>query len=206
MSGRSSLGSRIAGVLFRHAEVIMPAHRRDWFRAMHAELEHIEQHHVLRWSIGCVIACYIERLKIMNCQNFAISKWLLAVEALVCFLPVTMLWIFTILNLSIVIERHLMAASMLPLIIAPVNLWFALRFVMTRGALRYRVHMFSAVLFALYALLQVTAVQDSERMSLAWFQFDWGLTIMFFIFPALCCWHLAFLADDRPVARNHVAV
>ncbi|MES1196183.1 MAG: hypothetical protein ABUL58_04475, partial [Steroidobacter sp.] len=77
----SNFSFRIASALLDHAESVMPPHRRDWSRAMRAEFEHIEQNHLLQWAFGCVIACYIERLTIMDRSNFAISKWLLAVEA-----------------------------------------------------------------------------------------------------------------------------
>ena len=187
---------RLSHVLLRHAQFVMPPHRRDWIRAMHAELEHIEQHDVLRWTIGCVIACYIERLKIMNRSNFLISRWLLAVEVLVCLLPATMLWAFAIFN----IEKQMMIVTASLMTIVPINLWFALRSIAMQRPLRYKVHIVSALLLAVCAVLQMLELQNSGReMSFVWFQFDWGLIFMVLVLPAVCCWHLSFFAAQRPV-------
>ncbi|HVY22374.1 MAG TPA: hypothetical protein VG962_03395 [Steroidobacteraceae bacterium] len=200
MTTGSRFCSRIAYVLLRHAQAVMPRHRRDWVHAMHAELEHVEQHHALRWVIGCVIACYIERLKIMNRSKFIISRWLLSVEILVCFLPATILWIFAMLNMSSFIEKQIMIVSASLIIIVPINLWLGLRFVVMQRPLRYKVHVVSTLLLAVCAVLQSFGMQNPEREALFfWFEFDWGLIFMLLVLPALCCWHLSFFAVEKPV-------
>jgi hypothetical protein len=191
---------RIANALLNHADNVMPPHRRDWSRAMRAELEHIEQNHLLQWAFGCVIAGYIERLTIMDRSSFIVSKWLLAVEASVCLFPASALWIFAMLNMGHLIKTPIIVVFALLMTIAPINLWLALRFVATQRPLHHKVHIISALLLAMYGVLQMAEIHYAAQISsLAWFQFDWGLVAMFSILPALCCWHLSLFAMDKSV-------
>jgi bacteriorhodopsin len=48
----------------RHASRIVPNHRAHWAIAMSNELRVIEKDgEALRWAIGCLLACYIEKTK-----------------------------------------------------------------------------------------------------------------------------------------------
>jgi hypothetical protein len=60
---RPGFRRRIAHALMRHAARVMPAAEMDWGVAMRNELEAIEDDQVaLRWSAGCLVAGYGERL------------------------------------------------------------------------------------------------------------------------------------------------
>jgi len=77
---RRGFRRRIANALMRHAARVMPAAEMDWSAAMRNELEAIEDDHVaLRWSAGCLVAGYSERL------NSLLQTWY-ARAALACLI------------------------------------------------------------------------------------------------------------------------
>ena len=64
MSAGHGLIRRIAAALMRHASRIVPSRRAHWAVAMSNELRVIEKDgEALRWAIGCLLACYIEKTK-----------------------------------------------------------------------------------------------------------------------------------------------
>jgi hypothetical protein len=64
VSAGHGLIRRIAAALMRHALRIVPNSRAHWAVAMSNELHAIEKdREALRWAIGCLFACYIEKTK-----------------------------------------------------------------------------------------------------------------------------------------------
>lgn len=55
---RTGLGHKV----LRHAERVMPTARREWARAMAAELEHLPERDRLSFALGCVTSSYRQRL------------------------------------------------------------------------------------------------------------------------------------------------
>ena len=93
MNPPSTFARRVAEQLAAHARNVMPRERGDWARAMRNEIEHVpHDRQALLWAIGCVVASYLERSRTMEVGTFRISRLVLAVEALVCFFPLT--WMF----------------------------------------------------------------------------------------------------------------
>jgi hypothetical protein len=67
MNPRPSLLRRTAFALMAHAAAILPVERSSWAEAMNHELQHIEGDlESLTWAVGCVLASYVERSKVMN--------------------------------------------------------------------------------------------------------------------------------------------
>lgn len=58
MTGRRT---GLAHKALRHAERMMPRHRRDWARAMAAELEHLPERDRLPFALGCLSSSYRAR-------------------------------------------------------------------------------------------------------------------------------------------------
>jgi hypothetical protein len=84
---------RIASSLMRAAALLLPPKRRSWAAAMRCEYEHIAtDRQAFTWAAGCLLASFKERL-IMIKGDLKISRWLLAPEMLLCFLPLTLLWL-----------------------------------------------------------------------------------------------------------------
>lgn len=67
MSAPLSFSRRMALTLMKHAAQVLPPARSPWGEAMKHELHHIEGDlEALTWAVGCVIASYVERSKVMN--------------------------------------------------------------------------------------------------------------------------------------------
>jgi hypothetical protein len=94
MSGQSSrLARQIARRLAAHAAGLLPESRAPWAQAMCHEVEHIARDRdALYWAFGCVVASYLERSRVMNVGTLRISRWVLALEMLMCFFWLT--WMF----------------------------------------------------------------------------------------------------------------
>jgi hypothetical protein len=67
MNPGPSLLRRIAFALMAHAAAMLPPARSPWAEAMKHELHHIEGDlDALTWAVGCVLASYVERSKVMK--------------------------------------------------------------------------------------------------------------------------------------------
>ena len=85
---------RLALGLVRLAVWLLPQGRGDWATAMLAELQHIDDEgSALRWAVGCVIAVIRQRMSTMTTGDWRISRWIVAPEMLLCFLPLTFAWL-----------------------------------------------------------------------------------------------------------------
>jgi hypothetical protein len=94
MIDRRSLAWRIALGLTAHAARILPPERREWSQAMIAEVDHLPSAGAaIRWAIGCIFAGYIERMRSMNHPIGHVARWVLSLEMLICFVPVTVLFV-----------------------------------------------------------------------------------------------------------------
>ena len=92
MIGQRTLGWRVARALAAHAAWILPDGRQAWSRAMLHELHYLPNAATaIRWALGCVLAGYINRINTMNHSLKHVSRWVLSLEALLCFGPVTWL-------------------------------------------------------------------------------------------------------------------
>jgi hypothetical protein len=93
MSDRPPALRRIASALMTVSALFLPPRRQSWAAAMRAEYEHIHvDRQAFTWAAGCVLVSLKERI-IMIKGNLKISRWLLAPEMLLCFLPLTLLWL-----------------------------------------------------------------------------------------------------------------
>jgi hypothetical protein len=94
VTDRQSLAWRVASGLTVHAARILPPERREWSQAMIAEVDHLPRAGAaIRWAIGCIVAGYIERMRTMTHPICHVSRWVLSLEMLICFVPVTFLFV-----------------------------------------------------------------------------------------------------------------
>jgi hypothetical protein len=94
MNAPASLRRRLAIVLMHRLERLLPASRREWGKAMRAELDHLpSDRDALAWAIGCLVAGSKERINAMLTGNLKISRWILVPEMLLCFVPLTFGWL-----------------------------------------------------------------------------------------------------------------
>lgn len=106
MSAPLSLRRRLAQILLGRARWLLPASRLDWASAMQAEADYLgSDHDALRWAIGCFVAAMRERTSCMF-ANLRVSRWILVPEMLLCFLPLTLLWVDAITVSSGIVRLH----------------------------------------------------------------------------------------------------
>lgn len=92
---------QVARGLVKHAAMISPGERAEWARAMINELDYLSPDmSAVGWALGCIWVCYSERIRAMVRSLESLPRWVLAIEMLVCFLPLTMLF-------SAVVQRGL---------------------------------------------------------------------------------------------------
>ena len=84
---------RIAVLLLHVASAILPVSRREWLRDMRSELEYAKSDELaLQWAVGCLSVSLQERARAMLHSNGRLSRPVLALEWLMCFGPLTLLW------------------------------------------------------------------------------------------------------------------
>lgn len=223
MSSESAM-RRIAAAVIGCAAWCMPAGRAGWMKAMCSELDHIENgRHALLWAVGCLFAAIKQRMTIMIYGDLKISRWLLVPEMLLCFAPLTLLWLDGIdgtsglwrLN-SAVIHKYFIGvpggtallvslfAGVALATIGPVALIAAFRMIVKRAPIRnagLRVLLLAAPV--IYGLMSV-ATRMIETGTTAFdpacadaFDF-WSGIVLLSILPALGAAHLLRLSPDTP--------
>jgi hypothetical protein len=61
---------------------------------MRSEFDHIDDAgHAFLWAVGCLLTGFKERMNTMLHGDLKTSRWLLASEMLLCFVPLTLLWL-----------------------------------------------------------------------------------------------------------------
>ena len=196
MRARDSALRYISRVLAGHALRACPPGRAKWITAATNELDSItSSREGLTWSLGTVWASYKERFCAMSMAEPQVPKLLLTVEGLTCFLPCSLLWMWT---LEAATHRVLpvVAASCLATAasIGPVGLAFfgqvALGSSRSRG--RYR-----SVALAFLAAWSAVAILLLPSTPTPFRDMPWRDGVLFMVLPAIGAAHFAFL-ERRP--------
>jgi hypothetical protein len=188
---------RVAMVLLQAAARILPPTRSEWARDMRAELDHVESDGAaLSWAIGCVWASLWERANAMLNSNGQISKWVLALEWLVCFAPLTLLWGVAV---SFIVSREnipletIVQTSVATL--APIALIVSMAATFAGSSARFtRFARPLAIGFALVSILQLVNAATDGRLNLQWFEINSSLFVLFGLLPLFGCLHLVHLS------------
>lgn len=131
MIRREALARTAAVWLVRQARKALPAHRSEWADAMRAELHYISSDYVaLRWALGLFLASCLERVRIVNAERPGLPRWLLSLEMLLCFAPLTF---FTVV-LVVVLLKGIMPTqtallSLSATAVGPIGLAIAFRMI-----------------------------------------------------------------------------
>lgn len=111
MTDRRSLAWRVALSLTAHAARILPPERREWSQAMIAEVDHSPNAGAaMRWAMGCIFAGYMERVRSMSRRIGQLSRWVLSLEMLLCFAPLTIAWLDGLFGVSGIIPLSMNVA------------------------------------------------------------------------------------------------
>lgn len=81
--------------------MVSPGERAEWAQAMLNELDYLSPDmSAVGWALGCILVCYSERIRAMVRSLESLPRWVLVLEMVVCFLPLTLLF-------SAVVQRGL---------------------------------------------------------------------------------------------------
>jgi hypothetical protein len=218
---------RIASALMRGTATLMPAARIGWMRAMRSEFDHIDNdRQAFLWAAGCLLTGFKERMATMIHGDLKISRWLLAPEMLLCFAPLTLLWLDGIdgrsgllcLNGAVIHKYFIgvpggtallisMIAGVVLATIGPIALICAFRMIALRSPVKnaaLRVALIAAPF--LYGLMNVTL--RAVETGAAAFDFAsadaldfWSGILLLSILPALGAAHLLRLSPRSPLER-----
>ena len=193
---------QMAVALLNLASRILPAERRDWARDMRSELEFVKSDGgALTWAFGCVLASLHQRAFAMLKLNRGISRPVLVLEWLMCFVPLTLLWAVAVMLIvtesNAPLDLFIVAALG---ILGPIALIISLmataskRTVHARRIARLLVSGFAAL-----ALLHLWNIGAHGALSLQWLRFEFGTFVLVSVLPLLGALHFDRLAL---IARN----
>ena len=193
--------------------------RRDWGRAMRAEIEHIEgDWQALRFACGCAWAAITLRSTAMDLGNLRVSRFVLALEMALCFVPLTLGWLDVLFGQSGVawldaaaVERYYLvntdgvAALAKQLVgaavgvLGPVGLIVAVRHLVLGRALHHG--MLGVLLIAGPIALAVVYVAANLATDTSW-STEWaGFYVLFVALPLAGAAHLLILGRSNAAAR-----
>lgn len=190
MTGRRSIERRIAAGLIAHAAKRLPDDRSVWATAMANEFEHLpDDQSALGWSIGCLFSSYRERIRVMNNQS-PLSGWILGLEMLICFVPMTLFGLAVIPALAT--GSMPIADAMIFCLVAaigPMGLIVAFRTLVLRRPTSSKLILAAICFFALLPILAFESQQTSAAMGDSWREF-----LLLAVLPAAGWAHLVYIS------------
>lgn len=215
--------SWLARGLMQFAARVMPPSQRDWIDAMQAEMDHIAGFDRVRWAFGCLVATLKARLFPMATKNYAVSRWVMAVEALGCFGPLAFAWYEITLGASGVIHLSrdiieksfmhypggpyilaMMTTGVITALAGPLGLALGARYVLTGRGLHSR--LLGCALIGLLAAYCVLGAIAGYIAGPANFAVPFDETLMFCILPIAAIAHLMYLEHKTPDATASAAM
>jgi hypothetical protein len=159
---------------------------------MISEIDHLPSAGAaIRWAMGCVIAGYIERIR-MSRSIRHLSRWVLSLEMLLCFVPVTC-WFEAVTSSSIRVMGWppillLLASASL---VGPIGLIVAVKTIVFGRAVG-RLTTAALCVFALWTFASYLALSLGNPGELS---SDWRDIVLFAVLPGLAAAHLAYMAS-----------
>jgi len=188
---------RLGSGLVAHAARVLPRARREWAQAMSSEIWHIpDDAAAFKWACGCVLASYYERIRTMGHTARSIPRWVLILEMLFCFTPLTLLFLTICANFALFQgPEDFLCLSVTAL--GPLGSIVAFKtVVLSRPSLPEPASRLLCML-AIWTPLAYTAQLLLEHGTLVdW----WRELILIALFPAMAAVHLILLARPRPHA------
>lgn len=194
---------KTAALLIRHAAWVSPSNRKDWFRAMSNELDHMPGGaSALKWALGCAYVSYLERILIMPRSLANLPRWLLSLEMMICLVPLTWLFIAVLATTgrgALPLEYGIVIGS--ATLLGPLGLAVALRVVfLSEGSLGRATTIVLALLAAWTAVAYTGQLLHNGTFLSMWREF-----VLIVLLPAWAVAHLLHISSQRrpahPVAR-----
>ena len=208
----------LAALLLSLARRLMPPGREEWFDAMRAESHYFDGAERVRWAFGCVITAIKQRFAPMETGNFRVSRWVMLVETLGAFGPLTHAWWALafdqpgLLRMSpATMEKmflnypgdpggpYVLAMLIVGAVVGllgPVGLFLGLRFVITGAGLRNRTLALTLMVVPIvaYGLGTIAGfVVGPADFGFGSFGVWFGMVVLAVAIPAAVIWHLSIL-------------
>jgi hypothetical protein len=187
---------KLAVLLVKHAAWVSPPNRQEWSHAMINELDHVPGGaSALWWALGCTLASYLERMRIMTRSLTNLPRWLLSLEMAVCLVPLT--WLFgAVLVMTargvMPLEYGILSGS--AALLGPVGLAVALRVVFFTGGSVGRT---MTTILALLAVWTVVAYSGQVLHNGTPFAGWWREFVLIALLPGWAVVHLLQINSER---------
>jgi len=178
-----------ANRIARLAQTLFPHHRSDWAKALANELQHVPSDmDALRWATGALFTAICERMRIMKSGTLHVPRWLLSIEMLVCFVPLTLLGVAIVASAAksvMTIRDAFLYLSVAA--VGPIGLVVALRKILRYGTVLGKGMVLVLCLAAGWTLLAYTiqVVIDHAPVANWWREF-----VLIALLPAIGVGHL----------------
>jgi len=141
----------------------------------------------------------------MNVSALRVSRWLLVLEWLVCFGPLTLLWMAAVrfIGTGAGASSDLVAAMLLGAL-GPIALIVALIGTVFPGAFPRR-WLIKSLLLGFFVLGAMQLLAMGKTLGFRWFAYDWSLVVLLAALPLLGCLHLLYasrLATSQDVVAH----
>lgn len=197
MNSLQAVTRQAARGLLKHAARVSPGERVEWAQAMINELDYLSPDmSAIGWAFGCLSVCYSERIRAMVRPFESPPRWVLVLEMLVCFLPLTLLF-------SSVIQRGLhggfTAQSALlygsATILGPLGLAAALRSILSKSGGIGRAAIAALCLLAAWTFAAYSAqiLTFGQTHLSDW----WREYVLIAVLPILAVLHVVFINSHR---------
>lgn len=194
MSRDRSIAHRIAHRITQHAAKVLPHRRSVWARAMLSEIDHLPSRAgALRWAFGCVVASYFERIGSMEFGTASISRPVLALEMLLCFGVLTMMFGGLLTVDVLIVPRPDWFFFLSMTIVGPVGLIAAFRFVVLDRRSLSRVHVTALLMSAIWTLVAYSAFLLAKGNAAG----GWRELVLLAGLPFLGALHLLYITSSR---------
>lgn len=192
-----AITQRAARRLIKHAATVAPGERAEWAQAMTNELDYLSPDlSAVGWALGCLWACYAERIRAMVRSLDSLPRWVLVVEMVVCFLPLS--WLF-----SAVVQRGLHGGFTSPeallygsaTILGPLGFAAAVRSIVSKSRAMSRATITALCVLAAWTL----AAYSAQLLTFGHSHFSewWREFVLIAVLPTLAVLHVVFINSHR---------
>lgn len=192
----------LVNILFKCASKIMPENRSDWIKAMKVETEYLSSDvQALIWALACVKTATTERVKIMKTGTLRVSRFVLSLEVLCCFIPVSIVLtdlIYTAFKLQFSYENEIIFVytAIVFCLIGPVGIILGLKFLLQKSFnIGKRLKPLLSILAIGIVLISFWFIQiTSGNVSLV---DSWMVFILIALMPAMAIFHMIYLSQGK---------
>ena len=187
----------VARALVKHAAMVSPGERAEWAQAMTNELDYLSPDlSAVGWALGCLWACYVERIRAMVRSLESLPRSVLVVEMVVCFLPLTWLFLAVVqrgLDGGFAPQAALLYGS--ATILGPLGFAAAVRSIFSKSRAMSRITITALCVLAAWTV----AAYSAQLLTFGHSHFSewWREFVLIAVLPALAVLHVVFINSHR---------